>query len=96
MDAIALPYDSGSDDSLEYFANCRSCDVGWRRCKLLAFLWEFSIGEISDVLFRSVSSSRCCSASEQFIRDRMVMASPVLFVPGDRTSLQIIQVHGPQ
>lgn len=55
--------------------------------------YDFHIGKASDISSRSASWTRRRDADGKPISDRVVPASPVLFVPEELTPLSTIQVQ---
>lgn len=50
-------HDSGLDTYLGYMANCCSCNVDYTTCMSSWFPYDLSMGEMSDALSHSASST---------------------------------------
>lgn len=80
MSAMKLLHDPGSNMAFGYMAYCFSQNFDWLQCKTTFFPYDWAMGEVSDGLLCSASSTGRSTARGERMRDQIVVDSFVIIV----------------
>lgn len=91
MGVMAVLSGCSFDTTLAYMDYCRSRKIDWPRCTSSWLLYDFSMGQVSDVSSSRSFLTRLGNADGEPLDDLILPALPVLFEPGEFTTLPVIQ-----